>query len=179
MCRVLRKKSRRDISSGFGLHRPDRQSFTGWQLVAGTAPLVPERPDPRDTPVRPPAEEELRQFRVPPEPFAQIAFAAVLVGLGAAVVVHDRASRELIAALAATIVVTSMWLLVSSPSLKKIGVLKVQPEIGYWLVLGLSVITAVLHYLLWRGSRSGGPEPWRRSVPPSRSRRPVVEMRPP
>jgi hypothetical protein len=126
----------KEVSSGFGAKRIDRQTFTGWELVAGTARLVPEELDARDVPVEPPDEEDIEQFRVPPEPFAQIAFVAGLAGLVAVVAVRDRASRALSGAATAAIIVVSLWLLVSSPSLKKIGILNVRPRIGYWLVLG-------------------------------------------
>lgn len=144
------------LADNFALRRIDRNSFSGWELVAGTAPLVPKSIDPSAAPALGLDREELHRFRVPPEPFAQIAFVAVLVGL-IGVGVRRPASRELVASIAGAIAVVSLGLLVTSPSLKKIGLLDVQPKIGYWAALSLSVAAALWHYLLWQASRFGEP----------------------
>lgn len=77
----------------------------------------------------------------PAEPWAQSALLAAIVGL-VSVLLKQARIRLKIALACSIAVVVSLWLLASSPGLRKAGFFQIDPQIGYWLALGLSTAGA-------------------------------------
>ena len=97
-------------------------------------------------------------FRLPAEPWAQIAFAAALAGFATAWL-RSAPSRHKAGAISAGIVVASLWLLTTSPSLRKFGLLTIDPALGYWIAMGTSLVTGGWLVYEWRSDPAlTGPE---------------------
>lgn len=125
------------------------QEFTGWQLLRGSEDLVKDNVGRMGVP----DQEDLGPgTRTPAEPWAQSAFAAALVGL-IAVLLKRRDLRMRVALICSLVVVFSFWLLVWSPSLRKTGLMQIDPQIGYWIALGTSIASAV--WFGYQATRAG------------------------
>ncbi len=100
--------------------------------------------------------------RTPAEPFAIIAFASAIAGLVMAVTIWDMARPGLIASLVGA---GSLGLLATSPTLAWIGTGEVGYRYGYWLTLGLFLVSTALHAWLYmwecriEGTRIHSPPP--------------------
>ena len=128
------------------------QEFTGWELASGRGRLIEGLEDFPSEDESPPDVAE--EFRLPAEPWAQIALGAALVGIATAWL-RAPLRRHRAGALAAIVVAASLWLLLTSPSLRKLGVLTIDPAVGYWIALGTSLATGGWLAWEWRNDMEG------------------------
>lgn len=129
------------------------QELTGVQLVIGG--VQREGFDPRGA-VGPADPDDFAEFSIPPEPFASIALAAALAGLGF-ILARTRA-RLIGASVAGAVGAASLVLLAMSPTLRALGLSAVTPLFGFWVALGLFLVAAGAHVPQLRAYRSGLPE---------------------
>ncbi|MGH2698577.1 MAG: hypothetical protein ACRDJL_05175 [Actinomycetota bacterium] len=147
-----------EVAEGFNVPQED-QNLTGVQLVTGGAERKGFDPGGAVGPADP--DDEL-VLDIPPEPFAQIAFAATLVGL--CLVFRRKPGPRLRGATIAGVVgAASLLLLTMSPSLRALGLTAVSPLAGFWLALGLFLVAAGAHALQLRAATGDAEKERRRA----------------
>ncbi len=136
-----------EAAEGMELEQED-QELTGVQLVTGGVEREGLGPGGALGPADP---DDVPDFHVPPEPFASIALAAALVGLGF-VFVRVARKRLLGASIAGAVGAGSLVLLAMSPSLRALGLSAVTLLFGFWIALGLFMLATGAHVLQLRSN---------------------------